>query len=269
MSPNEEGEAAAGVASVKSAKRVLSIFRYFEKVRQPKTLSEISQDLGYPVSSTLALLRSIQTLGYLTFNIDTKTYLPSIRFAMLGQWIPERLFAGGAVVKMMEALADATQETVLLGIQNGLHSQHIHIVETAQTLSYRPPVGTLRPLLRSAVGRALLSLQPESQVRKAVDRTNTTGIDEGRVFDPAIVLKDLAKVRRDGYAYSANLFTPGAAIVAVALPARDGELPMAVSVGGSTSRIDQKSIPKLVGQINAAIASIRVVLAGPELTPSD
>ncbi len=256
MIETDETERAGG-ASVKSAKRVLSIFRYFEKVRTPKTLSEISQDLSYPVSSTLALLRSIQTLGYLTFSIDSKTYFPSIRFAMLGQWIHERLFEGGAVVAMMEALSASTEETVLLGIQNGLHSQHIHIVEAAQSLSYRPPIGTMRPLLRSAVGRVLLSGQPETSVLRAIERTNATGMDEGRTFEPATVMKDLAKVRKDGFAYSANLFTPGAAIVAVALPVREGELAMAVSVGGPSSRVDTKAIPTLVCKINAAIADMR------------
>ena len=208
------------------------------------------------MSSTLALLRSIQSLGYLTFSIDSKTYFPSIRFAMLGQWIHERLFEGGAVVAMMEALAASTQETVLLGIQNGLFSQHIHIVETAQPLSYRPPIGTMRPLLRSAVGRVLLSRQPEASVMRAIDRTNVTGVDEGRTFDAPTVMKDLAKVRKDGFAYSANLFTPGAAIVAVALPVREGELAMAVSVGGPSSRVDPKKIPSLVGKIGAAIAGM-------------
>jgi IclR family KDG regulon transcriptional repressor len=52
-------------AIVKSAARVLSIFEYFERMRVPRTLSEISQDLEYPISSALALLRSVQAMGYM------------------------------------------------------------------------------------------------------------------------------------------------------------------------------------------------------------
>lgn len=245
--------------NVKSAARVLSIFEYFEKKRMPRTLSEISQDLDYPVSSTLALLRSVLAMGYLNYDFVNKTYFPSIRFAMLGHWVHHRLLEGGAIEKMMEHLAAVTQETVLLGIQNGLQSQHIHIVHTSQSLRYHPPVGTMRPLLRSAVGRVLLGHQPKAAVVRIVERINALGIDEGRVFDPEEVLEDLKTVRSKGFAYSANLFAEGAAIVAVALPPLAGELPMAISIGGPTSRIDEQSIPKLLEQINSAISDFLTV----------
>ena len=250
-SPRPSKETAA--SSVKSAARVLSIFDYFEKRRAPRTLSEISQDLDYPVSSTLALLRSIEAMGYLNYDHGAKSYFPSIRFAMLGQWIHYSLLQNSTAVQMMEHLSALTRETVLLGMQNGLHSQHIHIIETSQSLSYNPPVGTLRPLLRSAVGRVLLGNQPEAAVRKTVERINALGIDDGRTFDPAAVLADLAMIRHDGYAYSANVFTPGAAIIAVALPVRPGEVPMAISVGGPYSRIDEAAVPAFLRQINETV----------------
>jgi DNA-binding IclR family transcriptional regulator len=218
-------------ASVKSAARVLSIFEYFDRMRSPRTLSEISQDLDYPVSSTLALLRSVQGMGYLNYNHDRKSYSPSVRFALLGKWIHDSIFEG-ATVQIMEQLAAVTKETVLLSIQNGFQSQHVRIIETAQPLRYHPLVGTLRPLLRSAVGRVLLAQQPKAAVLKIIERINTLQADGGRVFKPQDVLDDLTAVRKLGYAFSSNLFEPGAAIVAVALPWRAGEVQMAVSVGG-------------------------------------
>lgn len=267
MPASEDSTSAGGkAANVKSAARVLSIFEYFERTRSPRTLSEISQDLDYPVSSTLALLRSVQTMGYLNYDYVSKTYFPSIRFAMLGQWVHERLLEGGAVMQMMEHLASLTQETVLLGIQDGLQSQHIHIVRTNQPLRYDPFVGTLRPLLRSAVGRVLLSQQPRAAVLRIIKRINVSGIDEGRTFDPKEVLEDLKSVRAQGYAYSANQFTQGAAIVAVALPRRAGELPMALSVGGPSNRIDEKAIPKIIEQINSVIADFLAAPAEEEAT---
>jgi len=255
-------ESSEGAASVKSAQRVLSIFRYFEKGREPRTLSEISQDLGYPVSSTLALLRSIHKLGYLTYNIETKSYFPSLRFALLGQWIPERLFEGGGVVKMMESLAMATQETILLAVQSGLYMQQVHAVETMQPLSYRPPNGTLRPLLKSVPGKALLSRQSEAQVLKVVERSNATQHGGREEYKAATVLKELAQVRRDGYAFAASVFTPGVSNLAVALPVRDGDPPMAISIAGPSSRMSRAAIPGLLKHIHEALEAMEL----PEVT---
>ena len=250
----EKPEKLSASANVKSAARVLSIFEYFERMRMSRTLSEISQDLDYPVSSALALLRSIHAMGYLNYDQVTKAYSPSIRFAMLGQWIHEGLLEGGAIKQMMEHLAELTHETVALGIQSGLQSQHAYIIQTSQPLSYRPEVGLTRPLLRSAVGKVILAHSPKDSVLKIIERINALGVDEGKVFAPDVVMKELASVRKAGFAYSANIFMQGVAIVAVALPTRDNAVPMALSVSGPTTRVNAEIIPKLVKQIKETIS---------------
>jgi DNA-binding IclR family transcriptional regulator len=261
-SPENEEPASAGGANVKSAERVLSVFEYFEDKRQPRTLSEISHDLGYPASSTLALLRSMQALGYLIYSFEDKTYFPSIRLAMLGGWLQEQLFRDGTISQMMDHLSSVTQETVLLGIQNGLQSQYIHVVQAPQLLRYHPPVGTLRPLLRSSIGRVLLSRQPRAVVVKVIKRINDSGVDSGRKYKVDDVLADLDKVRRDGFAFTANQITQGAAVLAYALPTRAGEQPMAIGLGGPALRLEA-AIPQLVPMITRAVADF---LSTPEET---
>ena len=251
--PGDDARSQGAAASVKSAGRVLSLFEYFAKTRTSRSLSEISSDLGYPVSSTLALLRSIQGMGYLNYDQQTKTYAPSIRFALLGQWIHDRLFERGAIIQLVEHLAAITRETVSLGIQSGLQSQHVHIVQTSQSLSYNPAVGTLRPLLRSAVGKVLLAQQPVEAVLKIVARINALGVDERRTFDPQAFLGELDRVRHDGYAYSANVFERGAAIIAVALPAHAADVPMAVAVSGPSTRIDEQAVPGILKKIAGSV----------------
>lgn len=252
--PDANIESGAVAANVKSAARVLSIFEYFERLRVPRTLSEISQDLNYPVSSALALLRSVQAMGYINYDHVTKAYSPSIRFAMLGRWIHDGLLEGGAIIRMMEHLAELTQETIALGIQNGLQSQHVHIIQPSQPLSYRPVVGLTRPLLRSAVGKVILAHRSGESVLKIIERINALGVDEGRIFDPDTVFEELAVVRKAGFAYSANVFMEGVAIVAVALPVGDSGVPMALSVSGPSARVSEQTIPKLAVQIMEIIA---------------
>lgn len=247
---------AAAAPPVKSADRVLAIFEYFARVRGPRTLSEIAQDLRYPVSSALALLRSVQGMGYLDFDPKSKCYLPSIRFAMLSQWIYDREPISPSVKNLMQQLAAATHETTLLSMETGLRLQHIDIVHTQQALSYHPPVGTLRPLLRSAGGRVLLAERSDESIVQTVERINTLGLDDGRIFDPVAVLADIATVRTQGFAYAANLFEPGAAIISMALPATASRTPMAISLGGPASRITLAAVPGLRDQIVAALVEL-------------
>ena len=78
---------------VKSAARVLEVFEYFAGRRTPATVGEVCNALGYPQSSTSVLLKSLFTLGYLSYDQGSRRYSPSVKVATLGEWIPEELQA--------------------------------------------------------------------------------------------------------------------------------------------------------------------------------
>lgn len=241
---------------VKSADRALMIFEYFEATRMPATLGEIAQSLGFPVSSTLALLRSLQDSGYLVNDLARKTYFPSLRLASLGGWLRESAFHQEGLLQVIDELARETSETIFLGIQNGLSAQYIHVVQAEHVLRYHPPVGSKRPLLRSAIGRVLVAGMPDKQALRLIQKIVSRGDETAKPdFDIDHVLDDLRRVREMGYAFSANLITPGAAVVAVLLPGVEGRPDMAIGVGGPADRIDANQIA-LRDTIRHAIARL-------------
>src|SRR4051794_8560152 len=81
---------------VKSAARVLEILEFFDEERAPATARKVAQALGYPQSSTSALLHSLVASGHLRLDARAHTYLPSLRVAMLGSgWLAPRLCGEG------------------------------------------------------------------------------------------------------------------------------------------------------------------------------
>ncbi len=72
---------------VKSAARVLEVFEFFAGRKAPATVGEVCASLGYPQSSTSVLLKSLLTLGYLSYDGTTRRYAPSVKVARLGSWI--------------------------------------------------------------------------------------------------------------------------------------------------------------------------------------
>lgn len=260
MSTAKNRESDGGVARhsrIKSAERTLIIFEYFEATRMPATLGEIAQALGFPVSSTLALLRSLQDSGYLVNDLARKTYFPSLRLATLGAWLSESAFHHQGLLRLIDELAQETNETIFLGIQNGLSAQYIHVVQAEHVLRYHPPVGTKRPMLRSAVGRVLLAGMPDKQALKLIQKivSRGEGGDEGPSLNVEHLLDDLRRVREMGYAYSANKITPGAAVVAVHLPGAGGRPDMAIGIGGPSDRVGNHQV-QLRDTIRQAIARL-------------
>lgn len=232
---------------VKSAGRVLQILEYFDEIQRPANVVEIAEMLKLPQSSTSALLRSLVVMGYLYFDRMARTYIPSCRVALLGNWVNHPLFMGGVALQCMEELQHGTGDAVVLAIRNGIWAQYIHVLQATSMARLQVTRGALRPLAASGAGYALLSTLPDAEVRKIAHRINAearTGAATPIATDE--LLQTLAEVRRTGYAFTADLVTPGGAMLAMPLPVTDGGQALVIGLGG-ISEVLKKRRSELVG----------------------
>lgn len=221
---------------VKSAIRVIEILELFDRLQRPLTLSEIADSLGYPRSSTMALLYSLKDQDYMSFDPLEKQYTPTTRVALLGGWIHGSVFQDGVIVGLMNQLQRESGETVMLALQNGMHAQYVHTVQSQDLLRFYLRPGMLRPICRSAVGLAILAQQSTERVRRLVERINAQKIDPQGSVSYASLEQSLEMVRQQGYAFSDKV-TDDACALAIILPTRRGQPPTALGLSGPTRRL--------------------------------
>ncbi|MBF6989160.1 IclR family transcriptional regulator [Cupriavidus sp. IK-TO18] len=249
---------------VKSAVRIIEILELFDRLQRPLTLSEIADTLGYPRSSTMGLLQSLRAMDYMAFDDEEKHYTPTNRVALLGGWLHGRVFQDGVIVGLMNQLQRESGETVMLALQNGMHAQYVHTVQSQDLLRFYLRPGMLRPICRSAVGLALLAQQSPERVRRLVERINEQQIDpSGPVSYPALS-RTLDSVRTQGYAYS-DAVTEDACAIAIVLPSRRGQPATALGVSGPTRRLgkQKEAMYRLMKELAVEHLSARFPLRRP------
>lgn len=231
---------------VKSAGRVLQVLEYFDEIQREASVVEISGVLKLPQSSTSALLRSLVAMGYLYFDRVARTYLPSCRVALLGNWVNRGIFMGGIALQCMEDLRKQTGDAVVLAIRHGVWSQYIHVLQATSMARLQVVRGALRPISASGTGYALLSTMPDAEIRKLAHRINAEA-RSGQIAPVATdeLLATVADVRRLGYAFTTDLVTPGGAVLAMPLPVTDSGQTLVVGLGG-ISEVQKKRRPELV-----------------------
>jgi len=224
--------------SVKSAKRVFEVLEFFEEHQRAASTIEVADALKFPQSSTSVLMRTMTSLGYLRYDSSRRNYIPTARVSMLGHWLSPALFERGRLINLMEDLSNRTNETIMVGVQNGLTAQYIHVIQAKLPMRLYVKAGTLRPLGRSALGYALLSNYKDQEVRRIVKLLNLHEPDPARHIKIKNLLAELANVRRKGYAFSLNLVTPGAGAVAMNLPRiTESQQPLVICVAGLTDAL--------------------------------
>lgn len=224
------GDDLAGCGAVKSAKRVLEIFEFFAERQAAATVGEVVDALGWPQSSTSNLLKSLVQLRYLAYDGQTRSFLPTMRIALLGGWVHDKMFSSISLVGLLETLRATTGHTVLLGMQNDIWVQYIHVI-LADLEDWYIKSGSLRPLCRAAVGRVLLTLKSDVDVLGLARRINAEESNPERYIRSGELLAELDLIRRQGYAYTEGTVIPNNGVIAVELPTPASQAPLAIGIG--------------------------------------
>ncbi|WP_428149676.1 IclR family transcriptional regulator [Brevundimonas sp.] len=239
-----------GVSStIKSAARVFEVLELFEKLREPLTSIRVGRHLNYPASSALALLKSMVSLGYLSFDRIDRTYFPTIRVTLLGQWVEHAVHSGdGSLIALVEALIRATGESVSISGQNDLDMQFIHIAQGPQHITVNLTPGTLAPLFHSTIGLTSLTTRPNDEIVRLAERHNRTRAGDGPPVDSKAILDAVEGIRRRGWFAGYDMYIDGVGAVSWVLPTDDGRRSMVMAISGPSDRIrrDEATIVKAV-----------------------
>ncbi len=215
---------------VKSAARTLEIFEYFDEVRRPAHIQDVAVALGYPHSSTAALLRSLAELGYLEFSGEDKTYFPSIRVSLLGHWVGEEILPLRRVQEQMRDIAEQTRMTVVLGAAGGGYCQYVRVIEGTTPIRYHVKAGTRRCLARSTLGRVLLAMEaPTLRTQLIVESLAVWDGDEAPPR-PDDIARDVAQVVARRHAFNIGLVNENAAMLAIPLEVGPSARPLALGL---------------------------------------
>jgi len=214
--------------TVKSATRVLEIFEYFDEVRRPVTIQDVAQALSYPHSSTAALLKSLVSLGYLEHDDQGRTFFPSIRISLLGNWVEAEALPIRNVRRLMRLLSADTGCTIILAARLGDHAQYIKVIQGTSPIRFHVKPSTRRMLAFSTIGRVLLSELPLPEARRLIQDA-LAAMPERRASTQEIE-DELQRIRKRGFALYSDLVTPGATMLAMPIPTGPSGRPVAIGI---------------------------------------
>lgn len=235
----------------RSIKRTLEVLEYFDGEHPTVSVSEISRTLGYPQSSTSILLKSLMELGYLHYDKEERTYRPTARVALLGRGVQSYLFGDGSVMAALEEISQRTGELVILAARAGVVVQYIHVIPATNPVRMHLRTGAVRPMIGSAVGHLFLSARGAGDLEREIDRLIEFSGGELRIGRDAL-MKEIRRIRRNGFALSTNTVTPGGGVVAILLEGVLAHQPLAIGIGGVASIITDNS-DRFVGIMRDAV----------------
>ena len=241
---------------VKSASRVLDILELLSRNAEPMALKDLVSVLALPKSSTHALLRTLQSRGYVQRDSGDR-YVLNEFLRQLSGWIggPEAHLA--AVARpVMEKLRDELDETVFLGVRAGRGDVKViaKAVSRAQ-IRYDSDDPGLRPAYCTGMGRILLAFWDKKSTETYLTRTHLRAYTPRTVTDPRRLRAILAKAAADGYAVLEEEYVLGGSATAAPVLRGDGTVVAALNVGTVSARYPAAK-SRIIGGVVRAAATI-------------
>jgi IclR family transcriptional regulator, acetate operon repressor len=155
----------------------------------------------------------------------------------------------------LEALAARTDESVNLMVVVGDQARFVASVESPQILRVGDREGRVLPAHLASGGRAVLACRPESELIELYSAPDST------VADVPALLRDLRRVRKQGFAVNDQATETGVTAIGQAVPCPAGMVPAAVSIAMPTVRYRRDRLPEWTKDLATAVARIERELA--------
>jgi DNA-binding IclR family transcriptional regulator len=201
---------------VPAVDRAARILRLLRTRGHGMTLAEVTEATGWHKSSVHKLLVTLSHHGLLDRNEVTRHYSLGIALIDYGHYVLGKLDIADAAKSFLKELADYTGETANYSVLRGTRMVIVDSVESRIDLRVVPPIGTMHSLTTESNGKAVLAFLPENQVHKLIETEGLPAFTRNSITEPRALLRELAAVRRRGYATDFEEFREG--ISAVSAP---------------------------------------------------
>ena len=257
--------------AVKSADRALELLELFEYRPDGLTLSDVCHITGWPKSSALALLRTLEQRRFVESSATSSKYRMGPRVASLGSSYLENMNIVQEGTEVVRRVSRTFDETVHLAILSGSDVLYIAKEEGGGQMRMVSSIGRTVPAHATGVGKVLLAFMPaEDRDRLYPPNTILPALTPKTITSYERFIETLERVRQHGYATDDGESTIG--VKCIAAPIRDvsSNVVAAMSVSVPEPRFTSVRIPELFAALvdGARQLSLRMGCPKKHLTHS-
>ncbi|MBI2203329.1 MAG: IclR family transcriptional regulator [Candidatus Rokubacteria bacterium] len=242
---------------VKILDKTVRLLSVFCAAHPEWSLTELSATVSMPKSTVHRILRVLRQHDYLSQDAGTGRFRLGFAALDLGFRAQAGLDVRRAAAPVLQRLAATSGETVLLIMPTETRTAAICVdrAETRAGLQLILEIGRHVPLHAGASSKVLLAYMTEREIEQVIVR-GLERVGPRTITNPLALRRDLAAIRRRGYAWSVEETNEDVAGIAVPLLDRNGSIAAGVSIVGPRTRFTPQRVPALLALIRDGAAEI-------------
>jgi DNA-binding IclR family transcriptional regulator len=243
---------------------VLRAFKILEVIRESPYsygISDISRILGIEKSTVHAIILALEEAGVIKRDSKKKKFALGEGLLKLIGCAYGQLRLRDIAIPFLKDLVELAGETSFVGILREDHLQIIGIEEGPGDMKITSHPGTILPMLAGATGKLILAHMEPQKAERIIDMRGLPYYTGKSIINKDIYLKEIDRVRKEGYAIDEGEYIDG--VWAVASPIYNhGRMLGAIWVAGFLSRLNREKRESIIDSTLKASRIISSILDG-------
>lgn len=232
--------------AIQVIERAMRLLDALAEHSDPVTLKALSAATGLHASTAHRILNDL-VVGRYVERVDNGLYQLGMRLLELGSLVKGRLNVREAAISAMRALHKLTGQTVNLSIQQGDEIVYVDRAWSERSgMQVVRAIGGRAPLHLTSTGKLFLSMTDSRQVRAYALRTGLAGHTRNSLTDIERLERELAFVRRHGYARDNEELELGVRCIAAGIFDDTGKLVAGLSISAPAERLQDEWVQELI-----------------------
>src|SRR6204780_5047348 len=239
-----------------AVERALAMLEAVAQESEGLSNAEISRKLHIPKSSASYILRTLESRNYLTRDEESGKYRVGLKILSLSRGALSGLDVRGVALPIMRHLTQQTGLTCHLAVLDGPEAVYIEKVEPEGFIRMDTWVGRRMSVHATSVGKAIVAHIPQEQLEQILRKSGMEKRTPKTLTTMPRLLKELDKVRAQGYAVDDEENNLGARCVGAPVFNDHGAIEAALGLSGTTQQVSPQTMPRILDALKDAARHI-------------
>lgn len=204
---------------------------------KPMSLTEISEELGWPKSTIHGLIATLRDYNYVSQSEVDGKYFLGIRLFELGNLLQSSWNVHNLARPVMVKLNARFNETVHLAAEEKGEVLYLEKINSNRLFSIVSQVGSRLPMHCTGVGKVLLAFMPNNQAMRILQKQPMQAYTSRTITTLEAMERELKQIREKGYGSDNGEIMDSLSCVAAPIYDSSGKVHYALSISGINNNI--------------------------------
>jgi DNA-binding IclR family transcriptional regulator len=243
-----------------AVERALAMLEAVAQESEGLSNAEISRKLQIPKSSASYILRTLEKQAYLNRDPATGKYRVGLKILSLSRGALSGIDVREVALPIMRHLVEKTSLTCHLAILDGPDAVYIEKVEAPGFIRMDTWVGRRMRVHATSVGKAMAAHISQERLEKILADRGMEKRTAKTITKLPRLLKDLEKVRAQGYAVDDEENNMDARCVGAPVFNQSGAIEASIGLSGTTNQVNAQTMPRIVEALKDAARHVSMQL---------